>query len=107
MIEQQLRCYCVDVLISVDPGSLAELYGLVTGDQILLVNGHSFRNILHEEAVAVLRNSPVLIMTVKVANALVLVDINCINSCVLYPGIFTVRSLLEKFPRFLRMLRAS
>ena len=51
---------------SVDSGSLAEKYGLQVGDQILLVNDHSFRSILHAEAVAVLRNDKILMMTVKV-----------------------------------------
>ena len=53
-------------LPSVDKESLAEVHGLQIGDQILMVNGHSFRNILHDEAVAVLRVNPLLVMTVKV-----------------------------------------
>ena len=61
---------------SVDIGSLAEKYGLQVGDQILLVNEHSFRNILHAEAVSVLRNDKVLMMTVKVNQLHVYVQLN-------------------------------
>lgn len=49
-----------------DPGSLSNEHGLLVGDQILTVNNHSFRDILHSEAAAILKNNPILMMTVKV-----------------------------------------
>ncbi len=41
----------------------------MVGDQILMVNGISFRNILHEEAVSVLKTSDILMMSVQVCIA--------------------------------------
>ncbi|XP_072583655.1 whirlin isoform X3 [Vulpes vulpes] len=49
----------------VDAGSEAESSGLKVGDQILEVNGRSFLNILHDEAVRLLKSSQHLILTVK------------------------------------------
>ncbi|XP_066223429.1 whirlin isoform X1 [Saccopteryx leptura] len=49
----------------VDAGSEAESSGLKVGDQILEVNGRSFLNILHDEAVKLLKSSQHLILTVK------------------------------------------
>ncbi len=51
---------------SVDKDSLAKESGLRVGDQVLDVNGHSFVNIIHAEAVTILRSYPTLIMTIKV-----------------------------------------
>lgn len=52
-------------ITGVDPGSEAESSGLKVGDQILEVNGRSFLNILHDEAVKLLKSSRHLILTVK------------------------------------------
>ncbi|XP_075416488.1 whirlin isoform X2 [Tenrec ecaudatus] len=52
-------------ITGVDPGSEAESSGLKVGDQILEVNGRSFLNILHDEAVKLLKISRHLILTVK------------------------------------------
>ncbi|XP_017385764.1 whirlin isoform X5 [Cebus imitator] len=52
-------------ITGVDPGSEAEGSGLKVGDQILEVNGWSFLNILHDEAVRLLKSSRHLILTVK------------------------------------------
>ncbi|KAM6170330.1 whirlin isoform 2-T2 [Rhynchocyon petersi] len=52
-------------ITGVDAGSEAESSGLKIGDQILEVNGRSFLNILHDEAVRLLKSSRHLILTVK------------------------------------------
>ncbi|KAL2781967.1 whirlin isoform 3 [Daubentonia madagascariensis] len=52
-------------ITGVDAGSEAESSGLKVGDQILEVNGRSFLNILHDEAVQLLKSSRHLILTVK------------------------------------------
>ena len=51
---------------SVAKGSIADSCGLKVGDQVLDVNGHSFRSILHAEAVSILKAYPTLMITVKV-----------------------------------------
>ncbi|XP_061554009.1 whirlin isoform X2 [Phycodurus eques] len=58
--------YALGIYITgVDHGSAAECGGLKVGDQILEVNGRSFLNIPHDEAVRVLKSSRHLMMTVK------------------------------------------
>ncbi|XP_072487829.1 whirlin isoform X5 [Notamacropus eugenii] len=58
--------YALGIYITgVDPGSEGESSGLKVGDQILEVNGKSFLNIAHDEAVKLLKSSRHLIMTVK------------------------------------------
>ncbi|XP_061655034.1 whirlin isoform X3 [Phyllopteryx taeniolatus] len=58
--------YALGIYITgVDRGSAAECGGLKVGDQILEVNGRSFLNIPHDEAVRVLKSSRHLMMTVK------------------------------------------
>ncbi|KAM9207740.1 whirlin isoform 6-T6 [Dugong dugon] len=52
-------------ITGVDPGSEAESSGLKVGDQILEVNGRSFLNILHDEAVKLFKSAQHLILTVK------------------------------------------
>ncbi|KAK3087687.1 hypothetical protein FSP39_009179 [Pinctada imbricata] len=49
----------------VDQGSVAEQAGVKVGDQILSVNGQSFLDITHGEAVHILTTSRVMIMTAK------------------------------------------
>ncbi|XP_061733172.1 whirlin-like [Nerophis ophidion] len=58
--------YTLGIYITgVDQGSAAQCGGLKVGDQILEVNGQSFLNIPHDEAVRVLKSSKHLMMTVK------------------------------------------
>ncbi|XP_051907046.1 whirlin isoform X2 [Hippocampus zosterae] len=58
--------YALGIYITgVDRGSAAECGGLKVGDQILEVNGRSFLNVPHDEAVRVLKSSRHLMMTVK------------------------------------------
>ncbi|XP_030625306.1 whirlin [Chanos chanos] len=58
--------YALGIYITgVDRGSAAEFGGLKVGDQILEVNGRSFLDIPHDEAVRVLKSSRHLMMTVK------------------------------------------
>ncbi|XP_051552466.1 whirlin-like isoform X2 [Myxocyprinus asiaticus] len=52
-------------ITGVDRGSAAEYGGLKVGDQILDVNGRSFRCIPHDEAVQILKNSRHMLMTIK------------------------------------------
>lgn len=47
------------------PGNCVVLRSWQVGDQILEVNGRSFLNILHDEAVKLLKSSQHLILTVK------------------------------------------
>ena len=47
------------------PGDCVVLWAWQVGDQILEVNGRSFLNILHDEAVRLLKSSQHLILTVK------------------------------------------
>ncbi|XP_065106322.1 whirlin isoform X2 [Paramisgurnus dabryanus] len=58
--------YALGIYITgVDRGSAAEYSGLKVGDQILNVNGCSFRSIPHDEAVQILKNSCHMLMTIK------------------------------------------
>ncbi|XP_048469317.1 whirlin [Rhincodon typus] len=52
-------------ITGVDQGSAAESTGLKVGDQIIEVNGRSFLNIPHDEAVKILKSSRHLMMTIK------------------------------------------
>jgi len=54
-------------MISVDNESRAAKCGLKVGDQIVEVNGHSFVDALHDEAVAILKSYQNLILTIKVS----------------------------------------
>ena len=47
------------------PGDCVVLWAWQVGDQILEVNGRSFLNILHDEAVRLLKSSQHLLLTVK------------------------------------------
>ncbi|TRY94032.1 hypothetical protein DNTS_011948 [Danionella cerebrum] len=58
--------YALGIYITgVDQGSAGEYSGLKVGDQILEVNGCSFRSICHDEAVQILKNSCHMLMSVK------------------------------------------
>ncbi|GCB64640.1 hypothetical protein scyTo_0000301 [Scyliorhinus torazame] len=58
--------YALGIYITgVDQGSVAEITGLKVGDQIIEVNGRSFLNIPHDEAVKILKSSRHLMMTIK------------------------------------------
>ncbi|XP_036454462.1 whirlin [Colossoma macropomum] len=58
--------YALGIYITgVDRGSAAEFGGLKVGDQILDVNGRSFRSIAHDEAVQILKTSRHMLMTIK------------------------------------------
>ncbi|XP_069140094.1 PDZ domain-containing protein 7-like isoform X2 [Argopecten irradians] len=58
--------YGIGIYISkVDKGSIAERHGVRVGDQILEVNGISFSNISHPNAVDVLRSETHLILTLR------------------------------------------
>ncbi|KAL4623286.1 whirlin-like [Arapaima gigas] len=58
--------YALGIYITgVDKGSAADFGGLKVGDQILEVNGRSFLNISHDDAVQVLKTSRHLMMLVK------------------------------------------
>uniref|UniRef100_UPI00398F1178 whirlin n=1 Tax=Pristiophorus japonicus TaxID=55135 RepID=UPI00398F1178 len=58
--------YALGIYITgVDPGSAAEITGLKVGDQIIEVNGRSFLNVPHDEAVKILKSSHHLMMTIK------------------------------------------
>ncbi|XP_038637755.1 whirlin isoform X4 [Scyliorhinus canicula] len=58
--------YALGIYITgVDQGSAAEITGLKVGDQIIEVNGRSFLNIPHDEAVKILKFSRHLMMTIK------------------------------------------
>ena len=52
---------------SVDSGGIAEQKGLKIGDQIMAVNGYSFEDVTHMEAVEVMKSDRRLVMTVKVS----------------------------------------
>ena len=54
-------------VISVDNKSRAAKCGLKVGDQIIEVNGYSFVDVLHDEAVAILKSYQNLILTIKVS----------------------------------------
>ena len=54
-------------MISVDSKSRAAKCGLKVGDQIIEVNGHSFADVLHDEAVAILKSYQNLMLTIKVS----------------------------------------
>ncbi|XP_066514481.1 whirlin-like [Hoplias malabaricus] len=58
--------YALGIYITgVDRGSAAEYGGLKVGDQILDVNGRSFRCIAHDDAVQILKTSHHMLMTIK------------------------------------------
>lgn len=47
------------------PTSFLLTPGLQVGDQIMEVNGHSFRSVAHDEAVQILKSSRHMLMTIK------------------------------------------
>ena len=59
--------FVIHVWFSIDDGSRAAACGLREGDQIVDVNGYSFVDILHAEAVAILKSYQTLILTIKVS----------------------------------------
>lgn len=63
-------CYglveCLFHANSVDNDSCAAKCGLKVGDQIVEVNGHSFVDVLHDEAIAILKSYQNIILTIKV-----------------------------------------
>ncbi|XP_062506464.1 tyrosine-protein phosphatase non-receptor type 13-like [Corticium candelabrum] len=63
-IEHDMGIFVADV----NEDSMADAVGLQSGDQILSVNGISFLNISHAEAIKVIRSSSSLIFNVKSAN---------------------------------------
>ena len=58
---------CPCLCIRVDSGGIAEQKGLKIGDQIMAVNGYSFEDVTHMEAVEVMKSDRRLVMTVKVS----------------------------------------
>lgn len=76
------------MLASVERCSLGEEHGLQVGDQILLVNGHSFDDMVHSEAAAILKNNDLLIMTIRVSGRIVFLRSKLCN-LVACTGIYT------------------
>ncbi|XP_031555328.1 PDZ domain-containing protein 7-like [Actinia tenebrosa] len=63
--------YGLGIYVSgVDPGSLAEQSGFRVGDQILDVNGKSFENVKHKEAVDFIKSHAHIIVTLKAVGKL-------------------------------------
>ncbi len=60
-----MQCVQFD-FFRLDVGGLAQQKGMKIGDQIGSVNGTSFDNITHANAVELLRSNPSLVITVKV-----------------------------------------
>ena len=53
-------------MFSIDRGSLAEQAGFKVGDQIMEVNGKSFENLKHKEAVDFIKSQKHIMVTLKV-----------------------------------------
>ena len=53
-------------MFSIDRGSLAEQAGFKVGDQIMEVNGKSFENLKHKEAVGFIKSQKHIMVTLKV-----------------------------------------